>query len=183
MSQIFPKKVKLKNGTDILVEQALPADAEKIVSFLNQVGGESDNLSYGENECWQTVDAQRSMLEGAVTEGLELVLKAEVDGSITGLLTFFRDSRPRLLHIADLAMAVSASYWNKGLGTHLLTQAISWAKENGIRKINLKVKEENAPAIAIYQKLGFRVEGASTRGVFINGQFYSDVMMGLEINI
>ncbi|MBO7136326.1 MAG: hypothetical protein J6V73_06840 [Spirochaetaceae bacterium] len=33
-----------------IIREAVPEDAEKMISYLNQVGGESDNLLHGENE-------------------------------------------------------------------------------------------------------------------------------------
>ena len=32
------------------IREAVPDDAEKMILYLNQVGGESDNLLHGENE-------------------------------------------------------------------------------------------------------------------------------------
>ena len=33
-----------------IIREAVPDDAENMISYLNQVGGESDYLLYGENE-------------------------------------------------------------------------------------------------------------------------------------
>ena len=33
-----------------IIREAVPDDAEKMIQYLNQVGGESDNLLHGANE-------------------------------------------------------------------------------------------------------------------------------------
>ena len=44
----------------------------------------------------------------------------------------------------------------KGVGQALVTNAVEWAVERGIKKIELSVHEFNVPAIGFYEALGFR---------------------------
>lgn len=45
---------------------------------------------------------------------------------------------------------------NKGYGTHLVRQMISWARCAGVQHFYLQVAAHNAPAIRLYEKLGYR---------------------------
>jgi ribosomal-protein-alanine N-acetyltransferase len=53
------------------------------------------------------------------------------------------------------------SYWGKGVGFEVSRAVIDFCFEGNLnlRKINLGVRAENTAAIALYNKLGFEVEG------------------------
>lgn len=50
-----------------------------------------------------------------------------------------------------------------------------------IGKINLKVRPDNAAALALYRSRGFVREGMARRGIRIDGVFRDQVLMGLEV--
>jgi len=73
--------------------------------------------------------------------------------------------------------------WGLGIGGRLMTTLIAWARAGGVmRKINLHVREDNARAIALYQRFGFVVTGKNTRATCINGKFCDTLAMGLEVD-
>jgi RimJ/RimL family protein N-acetyltransferase len=51
-----------------------------------------------------------------------------------------------------------------------------------IRKITLRVQENNVNAIKLYEKYGYIKEGLIERGLLINGVFENVIIMGLNIN-
>ncbi len=55
-------------------------------------------------------------------------------------------------------IAVKPQYRGMGIGTKLLKEVIAFAWEAGFRYIKLFVREENADARRLYEKLGFVVE-------------------------
>jgi ribosomal protein S18 acetylase RimI-like enzyme len=48
----------------------------------------------------------------------------------------------------------------KGLGTALVDLAVVWCRTNGVKNIKLDVDTQNFPALKVYEKAGFRVDGA-----------------------
>lgn len=46
-----------------------------------------------------------------------------------------------------------------GIGEAMLRHLLSASRDIGVRNYTLEVRESNAPAIALYEKLGFQVEG------------------------
>lgn len=66
-------------------------------------------------------------------------------------------------HTADeleiLNVAVSPARRRQGLGRRVLGMALQVAEKMGIRKSLLEVRESNAPAIGLYESVGFRPVG------------------------
>ncbi|MDN4075058.1 GNAT family protein [Fictibacillus sp. CENA-BCM004] len=57
---------------------------------------------------------------------------------------------------------------------------MEWAKHNRItRRISLVTREDNHRAISLYKKLGFEAEGLVRNDTYINGVYYSTLVMGL----
>jgi ribosomal-protein-alanine N-acetyltransferase len=56
-------------------------------------------------------------------------------------------------------IAVFPEYRNMGVATALLENLFQFAKQNGLSFISLEVRESNSPAISLYEKFGFLVEG------------------------
>ncbi|MBO3762362.1 GNAT family N-acetyltransferase [Ciceribacter sp. L1K22] len=55
-----------------------------------------------------------------------------------------------------LALCVASSARRQGLGTEILSTALRWARLRGARTAWLQVEAENAAALALYAKFGFK---------------------------
>jgi putative acetyltransferase len=97
------------------------------------------------------------------------VEKNEVVGHL-GLHTF--PSHPRRSHVAQLGMAVRDDWQGKGVGTALMQAAIdlvdNWLN---LTRLELEVFTDNEPAIKLYKKFGFTIEGTLVRFAYRDGQF------------
>ncbi|HLI90014.1 MAG TPA: GNAT family N-acetyltransferase [Ktedonobacteraceae bacterium] len=173
----------LKNNLQLTLRRAEPNDAENILAYLDQVAGESENITFGPGEFGMSVEEERAFLLQTAALPTSLYLIAEIAGEIAGVLTFSAGRRPRLRHAGEFGMSVLRKYWNLGIGSHLLAYLIDWARQtNTIRKINLLVRVDNLPAIHLYEKYGFVREGRITRELYVNGQFVDTYLMGLQID-
>ena len=172
----------LKDGRRIDVVTVGPSDATELISYINQVGGESDFLTFGENEFWLNVEDEKKYIQSREDHKAGFLIKGTVDGKIVSTLTIERIDRPRLRHIGELGISVLAAYWGIGVGRRMCEAAIQFSKEIGVQKINLKVRDDNTHAITLYEKLGFEHEGATRRASFTKGQFHSNKIMGLCID-
>lgn len=86
--------------------------------------------------------------------------------------------------MAELYIFVDPFSQNKGLGTIATSMLCEWGfKKLNLRKIYLYTNEENIPAIKVYQKCGFVLEGRH-RAEYINdrGEFKDRLYMGLMKN-
>jgi RimJ/RimL family protein N-acetyltransferase len=60
---------------------------------------------------------------------------------------------------------------------------LAWAEQGGVvRKINLKVRVDNIPAIRLYERMGWVHEGRTTRDTLIDGEFSDCLLMGRGVD-
>ncbi len=82
-------------------------------------------------------------------------------------------------HVGVLGMGIISGYRNKGIGTELINRSISFARSQGIERIELEVYANNLTAQKLYEKVGFVKEGVKRKGKKINDQYEDVIMMGL----
>ncbi len=65
-----------------------------------------------------------------------------------------------ILDEADIAnIAVDSTRFRRGVGTRILEALLAEAKQRKIRAVTLEVRDSNAAAIALYEKMGFVTAG------------------------
>jgi putative acetyltransferase len=88
--------------------------------------------------------------------------------------------RPRSQkHIGQLGMGLLPAARGQGLGTRLMQAAIDKAWQNGLTRIELSLRDDNAVARGLYEKFGFQVEGTQRQASLIRGRVNDVVLMGL----
>jgi putative acetyltransferase len=108
---------------------------------------------------WRNVGDERRYLRAIRRSPHAAVFVAENDAGIVGRLSLARDSHPASQHVADLGLMVAHDHRRRGIGRSLLEHAVTWARENGIVKLELHVFPHNEPAIRLYEQFGFEHEG------------------------
>lgn len=61
------------------------------------------------------------------------------------------------------SIAVHPQARRQGLATALLEALLNWAAQNRAHRFSLEVRAGNAPALALYQRLGLEIEGRRPR--------------------
>ena len=89
--------------------------------------------------------------------------------------------RPVFEHAGGLSLGVIREFRGKGVGKRLLNTALQAARERGLSRIELTVREQNAIAIQLYESVGFVKEGLHIKAVKINGQYENYFSMALLI--
>ncbi|PLS15423.1 N-acetyltransferase [Bacillus sp. M6-12] len=182
---LTPKDKSLAFGNEkiLTIRPGTPKDAEKYIEYVNAVAGESDNLTFGKGEYRSNIQQQERIIREFSHADNELFLIAEIDGEIVGNLTFRAGKRSRNSHVGEFGVSVQKQYWGMAIGKKMMEYLLSWARTTEeVRKINLKVREDNIPAIKLYEKLGFKKEGVVTREFLIEEKFYNASLMGICID-
>jgi len=117
----------------------------------------------------QVADVLTKSFEGYVmpvnvtAEGYERRFRPENVDSFASYV-YFQENRPVAVVLVArrgwtsriAAMAVAPEARGRGLGTHIMRDAIGEAAERGDRSVLLEVFEHNTPAVKLYEGLGFR---------------------------
>ena len=100
-------------------------------------------------------------------------LVAVVDGEMAGQLDIFTyPNKPRRRHVTNIGMSVRDDFQGQGVGTALMQAATDMAnKWLNILRLELEVYTDNEPAVRLYKKCGFVIEGTMTRYAYRDGQF------------
>ena len=100
---------------------------------------------------------------------------AEVIGQI-GLHTF--PNRPRRRHVGQIGMMVRDDWQGQGVGTALMQAAIELAdKWLNLSRLELEVYTDNEPAVRLYKKFGFKIEGTAVQHAFRDGRYIDSYLM------
>ena len=60
-----------------------------------------------------------------------------------------------------------------------MRQTLGAARDFGLRRVELTVRESNVVAIEIYKKFGFAVEGLQRNRILVDGGYQNLVLMGM----
>lgn len=182
MSKLEPRTYTLKNGQTLLLREAAPDDAPKVLAFLNRVGGESDNLLFGENAFTLTEEQERAVLERQQKAEKSIMLAGFVGEELVSISSVnVLTTRERAAHRAGVAISVGKAYWNQGVGRRAMETLIDFAKDCGLEVLQLEVRSDNAPAIALYEKVGFEKMGLCKNFMKVHGNSYDAWYMNLYL--
>lgn len=81
------------------------------------------------------------------------IFVAEAAGEIAGFLSV--EHHGTFLYLDDFS--VGAACRGRGIGTRLLAMAETYAQECGLHRIELHVEDRNVRALALYQRLDYRI--------------------------
>lgn len=157
----------------ITVRRTEPSDylgVQRIFSMPRAVWG-TLQLPYPSAEMWRKRFAEPP--EGSYQ--LVACVAEEVVGHI-GLHTF--PNHPRRRHVGQIGMAVRDDWQGKGVGTALMQSVVELAdKWLNLSRLELDVFVDNEPAIRLYKRFGFQIEGTFVRFAFRDGEYVDTYAM------
>jgi len=105
-------------------------------------------------------------------EGLYSLVACVGDEVVGEISLHTSPTRWRMRHVGGIGMAVRDDWQGKGVGTALMEAVLDLADNwLNLTRIELHVYVDNAPAIALYEKFGFEVEGTHRHFAFRNGEY------------
>jgi putative acetyltransferase len=100
----------------------------------------------------------------------DIDLVAVLDGRIVGSGGLHR-LRGRRAHVGELGIGVHDDWTGRGIGTAILAALVEAADRwLGLRRLQLTVYVDNAPALALYRRFGFEIEGTHRAYAFRDGR-------------
>ncbi|HYK72908.1 MAG TPA: GNAT family N-acetyltransferase [Pseudoneobacillus sp.] len=162
------------------IRRAIESDAEQIILHTKKVLEENtDFMGTSLEEFNPTIEEEKAWIHSHSRQGLLLV--AEVNKTIIGILNFRLSSTKKFSHQGLFGMSIQESFTNQGIGRSLIKELIQWAKkDNRVEKISLEVFSNNNRAIHLYTKLGFTEEGRRIKQAKISpNEYVDDILMSM----
>jgi RimJ/RimL family protein N-acetyltransferase len=167
---------------DYVIRPAYARDAAALVALAEEVAAEPGGWLIADGG-WRTAADERRYLRALRRYRDAAVFVAETgDHGIVGRLSLGRDPHPASRHVADLGLMVAAAFRRQGIGRALLGQSVEWARDVGVRKLELHVFPHNEAAIALYEDFGFRREGYRKAHYRRGREFLDAILMAYDVH-
>lgn len=138
---------------ELKLREAIPEDAASLLAFLNKASQQSDFISY---------DEMKDVTEKNEAIALDAIYRSDRDELVLAIFDDEIIGYYRLENIddqkAEFGIVVDKEFWNNGIASYLMEDALNWAMESPLKKVFLEVYKINSVAIHIYQKYGFTTE-------------------------
>jgi RimJ/RimL family protein N-acetyltransferase len=84
--------------------------------------------------------------------------------------------------VGELGVSVARAWRGQGVGRALMESAIAAARTSPeLARLSLRVFSSNAPALRLYESLGFKVEGRRPGHLRVRGREDDLILMGLPL--
>jgi RimJ/RimL family protein N-acetyltransferase len=161
-----------------VIRVAGPGDAAALLRLKQRLDQETAFMLLEPDERDTSVQTLADELGAVAQSGNSAVIVAESGGELVGYVELVGGRFRRNKTTAYLVIGVLAQASGQGVGTGLLAEAKRWAAGRGVHRLELTVMAHNHRAAALYERMGFSVEGRRAQCLVIDGQFVDELYMG-----
>lgn len=174
MSDRIVKRFTSKKGNEVVFRYPTPTDFADMYSFACDIGSEDTFVAL---DAPPTEAEEHDFFERMIREVKEkesIYLMAYVDGAFAGNGRVNR-GKGRHRHTGSMGISLRSAFRGGGIGTELMKSLIDEARTLGLRLLTLTCFETNAPALHVYEKLGFQKAGVIPGAIAYKGQYIGEV--------
>lgn len=170
-----------KGGQDITFRFPKKDDARVLWRFINKIVREDTYVSTSKPVSLKDEKAfLDSRLSGLKTQHA-IYITAWVGKELAGVCGIDRrvSGQRRTPHVGTFGIIVAKKFRAQGVGKQISLVALEAAQTGipGLQIIELEVFGDNAPAVALYKKLGFKPYGRLPKGLFYKGKYMDEIFM------
>lgn len=147
----------------LTLREAIPTDASDLLVFLKRASEQSDFIEH-DSLNGVTVQMEEESLDAIYNSTEDELIVAIFDGDVIGFCRLEKIAEG----IAEFGVVVDSDFWNNGIASYLTEEALGWADDSVLKKLNLEVYKNNPAAIHIYQKYGFTTESETTDTIIMS---------------
>jgi RimJ/RimL family protein N-acetyltransferase len=154
MAGDYPKTVKLKDGTPLVLRPFERKDKDALFAFFQQMP-EADRLFLKDNvtdmavvERWAAELNYDKVFPLLAWKGNEVVADATLHKNLGGWMK----------HVGTIRMVVATGFQKHGIGSIMANELFLHALKSGLEKIVAEMMETQHGARKVFEKLGFKLE-------------------------
>lgn len=158
-------------------------ESEQIARFLVRLVSQGAALGWVEPPGRDEIAELLSGLASAVVaDDARVAIARDRDTAIVGLAYWTRYTRPtHRPHVDVEKVAVDPRAQGAGVGRELMRALITSARDIGVEVMTLDLREDNAPAIALYRSLGFERYGVLKNFVAVGDRRFDKHLFALDL--
>jgi len=176
------KEFAARDGRTFAIRSARPNEAGALFDHYLMIRAREPDVNVEEADEWPaTADSVRRLAEGLDRAPNGFLLVADA-GGIVGALSVEGGRFRKVRHVGEIGVSVARSWRRQGVGRALMEAAIDLARTSPeLLRLSLRVFASNAPAVKLYESLGFLVEGRRPGHVRIHGKGDDVILMGIAL--
>lgn len=158
--------------------EIVPITQDHIESFhraLDFVARERRYLSFLEAPPLESV---RAFVLDNISHSYPQLVAASA-GQVVGWCDVVPKPRPIYAHVGVLGMGLLPEFRGRGLGDRFIRQMLAASRAFGLNRVELSVREDNAGAIALYERVGFEIEGLQRNATRVDDAYENVVLMAI----
>lgn len=152
-------------------------DAQQFLALCRQLDEETHFMMLEPGERTTTVDQQLERINRMLTQSNQTILVAEEDGELVGYISGMGGDYRRNWKTVHIVIGILQSYNGQGIGKRMFQALEEWAVQLGLHRLELTVMAHNQRGIALYQRMGFQVEGVKRDDLFVDGGYIDQYMI------
>ncbi|WP_167629015.1 GNAT family N-acetyltransferase [Listeria valentina] len=160
---------------NVFYEKITPEEAQQLFHCMQQLDKETDFMLYLPEERVYQEKKLAHFIQTTQENGI--LLGAKVQNQIIGFISAQTSKLAKIKHTGYLVIGVRKKFQKNGIATKLFEELFTWARNRGIRRLELTVITANLPAIKLYEKLGFQKEGLKKEAIYMNNRYYDEFYM------
>jgi len=167
--------------TEPIIREVRPGEAQKVIDYLIPVSNEPViDLVLEPGELQLTVEGEEEFIRRHALEDNCLLIVAEANGEIIGLLNCTGGERRAERHVARLGISLRKDWRDRGVGRRMMEYAVEWGRGSGVvKRIELEVFVRNARGVHLYERVGFVTEGTLCKRYLKDGEYRDSLIMAI----
>lgn len=170
-----------KRGQDIVFRFPKKDDVQTLWKLINTIVKEDTYVATSEPISLKDEKAfLESRLSGLKTQHA-IYITAWVGKELAGVCGIDRrvSGQRRTPHVGTFGIVIAKKFRAQGVGKQISLVALEAAQTGipGLKIIELEVFGDNAPAIALYKKLGFKQYGRLPKGLLYKAKYMDEIFM------
>jgi len=158
------------------IRQAVRNDAEQIVQVIKNAE-DSGYMLFNPGERQISAESFAKFIDALNANEKSGIFIACETQQVLGYVIVQHEKPQRVSHRAYLVAGVHSDSRGKGVGKALFAHVVEWAKTVSLHRLELTVIAGNEPAVALYQKMGFEIEGVKRDSLFIKDGYVDEYYM------
>jgi RimJ/RimL family protein N-acetyltransferase len=152
-------------------------DAKEFLELCTRLDKETQFMMLAEGERQEIVKKQQDQINRVLSIHNQIIFIATNGDHIVGYLGAYGGGYRRNAHSAHVVIGILKDFIGQGIGTRLFQTLEQWAYKRGIHRLELTVMTHNLPALALYKKVGFKIEGIKKHSILIDGCYVDEYYM------